>query len=344
MINLADLTYDELADYVKSIGESAFRAGQIFRRIAAGAECLDECTELSKALRERLSSEAEIRLPQIRRKLVSEIDGTVKYLFTLADGNLVETVVMRYRYGLSICVSSQVGCRMGCRFCASTLNGLVRSLTAGEIAGQIIAAQKDMGERIGSVVIMGIGEPFDNYDNFVKFLKIANDPRGLGIGWRHFTVSTCGLADKIERFAGEGMPINLAVSLHAPTDEQRRELMPVAKRFTIAEILSACDIYFEKTGRRVSFEYALAEGKNSDLASAAALVRLLRGRNCHVNLIPVNPVKERNLIRGSRKSVAAFMDYLNNNGINATLRRELGSDINASCGQLRNSEENRKEG
>ncbi|MGN1097798.1 MAG: 23S rRNA (adenine(2503)-C(2))-methyltransferase RlmN [Clostridia bacterium] len=338
MINLGDFTLEELTEYMKSMGEGAFRGKQLFRWINGGAEGLDECTNLSKALREKLSRQAEIYLPKIRRKLISKIDGTVKYLFEMKDGNLVESVVMSYHHGYSICISSQVGCRMGCTFCASTLNGLVRNLAPHEITGQIIAAQKDMGIRISNVVIMGIGEPLDNYDNIIRFLKNVNNPEGLGIGYRHITLSTCGLADKIRQLADEEIPVNLALSLHAPSDELRREMMPVAKAYSIAEVLSACDYYFEKTGRRVTFEYALAENKNSSMDCARRLAELLKGRNCHVNLIPVNPVKERSYVRGDKKSVTAFMDYLNKNGVNATLRRELGSDINASCGQLRNSE------
>ena len=335
--NLGDLTLEELTSYMKSMGEGAFRGKQIFEWISRGAESLDDCTNLSKALREKLGQSAEICLPTVRRKLVSRIDGTVKYLFGLSDGNAIETVVMSYHHGYSVCISSQVGCRMGCTFCASTLGGLVRGLAPNEMTGQIIAAQKDLGIRISNIVIMGIGEPFDNYDNVVKFLKIVNDPAGLGIGWRHITLSTCGLADKIRRFSGEGIPINLALSLHAPDDNLRREMMPVAKAYTIAETLAACDEYFEKTGRRVTFEYALSE-KNGNPAQAAALVRLLRDRNCHVNLIPVNPVRERDYVRTGKESVAAFAEYLNKNGVNATVRRELGGDISASCGQLRNGE------
>ena len=337
LLNLGDLTLEELTEYVRSTGESAFRGKQIFEWIARGAESLDDCTNLSKTLREKLSLAAEIYLPKVHRKLISKLDGTVKFLFELKDGNLVESVVMSYHHGYSICVSSQVGCRMGCTFCASTLNGLVRDLAPYEISGQIIAAQKDMGIEISNVVVMGIGEPFDNYDNIITFLKNINNQAGLGIGWRHITLSTCGLADKIRRFAEEGMPINLALSLHAPEDELRREMMPVAKAFTIEDTLTACDTYFEKTGRRVTFEYALSE-KNSSHDCAQKLVKLLKGRNCHVNLIPVNPVRERDYIRSDKKTVSAFMDYLNKNGVNATLRRELGADISASCGQLRNSE------
>lgn len=337
VINLGDMTLPELTEYIKALGESAFRGKQIFEWIAKGAESLDQCTNLSKPLREKLAGQAEIYLPAIGRKLVSALDGTVKYLFRLKDGNTVESVVMSYHHGYSICISSQVGCRMGCTFCASTLNGLVRNLTPHEMTGQIIAAQNDLGIKLSNVVIMGIGEPFDNYDNLIKFLRNVNDPAGLGIGWRHITVSTCGLAEKIKRFAGEGIPVNLALSLHAPDDGLRREMMPVAKAYTIAETLEACDYYFEKTGRRVTFEYALSE-KNGSLEWAQKLVRLLKNRNCHVNLIPVNPVRERDYVRTDKKNVSAFAEYLNSHGVNATLRRELGADISASCGQLRNSE------
>ena len=339
MIDLKDFEYDELTEYLKSLGEPKFRTGQIFSWLSRGAESYGEMTDISKATREKLEKETYVSTLKIREKYVSKLDGTVKYLFELPDGNCIESVVMRYHHGLTICISSQVGCRMGCGFCASTLNGLRRNLAPHEITGQIIAAQKDLGERISNIVIMGIGEPLDNYDNVIKFLRNVNNPEGLGIGWRHITLSTCGLADKMLRFAEEGIPIGLAVSLHAPSDELRREMMPVARKYSISEILAACEVYFEKTGRRVSFEYALAENKNSSLGCARELVRLLKGRGCHVNLIPVNPVKERSYERGSRRSTAAFMDYLNKNGVNATLRRELGSDINASCGQLRNSEE-----
>lgn len=337
-MNLGDLTLNELKEYIASIGESAFRAKQIFSWVHSGIEEANEMTNISKALRERLGEDFEVYLPQIARKLVSKVDNTVKYLMRLSDGNVIETVVMQYHHGRSICVSSQVGCRMGCSFCASTLGGLVRNLTPFEIEGQIIRAQKDLGERISNIVIMGIGEPLDNYDNTLKFIRNVSDENSLNIGVRHITLSTCGLPDKMRKLAGEDLPINLAVSLHAPTDEQRKAIMPVANAYSIAEILSACDYYYEKTHRRITFEYALVKDKNSSIGDAITLAKLLEGKNCHVNLIPVNPVTERGNVRTSPKETTDFVKTLQKHGVNATLRRELGPDINASCGQLRNNE------
>ncbi len=337
MTNLRDLTIEELTEFLKSMEESSYRGKQLFKWIHCGVESFSECTDLSKTLREKLQKESEITLPKVYRALTSKLDGTVKLLFELNDKNLVESVVMSYRHGYSICISSQVGCRMGCTFCASTLNGLTRNLLPGEIEGQIIAAQKHLGIRISNIVVMGIGEPLDNYVNIVKFLKNVNEPLGLGIGWRHITISTCGLVPEIIRLAKEDMPVNLALSLHAPNDVLRQKMMPVAKAYSIAQIMSACDFYFEQTGRRITFEYALSDTNDSP-ECAAELVKLLKGRNCHVNLIPINPVKERSYVRSSRERVIMFMDHLNKNGINATMRRELGSDISASCGQLRNAE------
>jgi len=337
-MNLGDLTKEQLKKYIVDSGQSAFRAGQIFKWIHSGVESVSEMTNIPLTLREKLSEDFEIYLPKVYKKLVSKIDGTVKYLLKLSDGNIIETVVMDYHHGKSICISSQVGCRMGCSFCASTLHGLERNLTPFEIEGQILRAEKDMGVKISSVVIMGIGEPFDNYDNIISFLKNVNDESGVGLGYRHITLSTCGLADKIRDFADEGIPINLAISLHAPTDEVRKVLMPVAKAYSLEKLMEACDYYFEKTHRRITFEYALVKGKNASGDEARELARLLKGRNCHVNLIPVNPVTERNNIRTNEKETYAFQKTLEGLKINATVRRELGSDINASCGQLRNNE------
>ncbi len=325
-----------LKEYVLGIGENAFRARQIFKWIHSGVQSADEMTNLPKTLREKLKSDFEIFLPQVYEKRVSAVDKTVKYLMRLSDGNIIESVVMDYHHGKSICVSSQVGCRMGCSFCASTLGGLVRNLSPFEIEGQVLSASRDIGERISNIVIMGIGEPLDNYENVVTFLKNVNDERGLNIGMRHITLSTCGIPDKIRQLALTVPEVNLALSLHAPTDEKRRAIMPVARRFSIEEVMGACDFYFEKTHRRVTFEYALVRGKNSSAGDAALLAALLRGKNCHVNVIPVNPVAERGNVRTTPKETKAFLDFLKNNGINATLRRELGPDINASCGQLRN--------
>lgn len=325
-----------LKEYVLGIGENAFRARQIFKWIHSGVQSADEMTNLPKTLREKLKSDFEIFLPQVYEKRVSAVDKTVKYLMRLSDGNIIESVVMDYHHGKSICVSSQVGCRMGCSFCASTLGGLVRNLSPYEIEGQVLSASRDIGERISNIVIMGIGEPLDNYENVVTFLKNVNDERGLNIGMRHITLSTCGIPDKIRQLALTVPEVNLALSLHAPTDEKRRAIMPVARRFSIEEVMGACDFYFEKTHRRVTFEYALVRGKNSSAGDAELLAALLRGKNCHVNVIPVNPVAERGNVRTTPKETKAFLDFLKNNGINATLRRELGPDINASCGQLRN--------
>ncbi len=335
-MNLGDLSFLRLKEYVLGIGENAFRARQIFKWIHSGVQSADEMTNLPKTLREKLKSDFEIFLPQVYEKRVSAVDKTVKYLMRLSDGNIIESVVMDYHHGKSICVSSQVGCRMGCSFCASTLGGLVRNLSPFEIEGQVLSASRDIGERISNIVIMGIGEPLDNYENVVTFLKNVNDERGLNIGMRHITLSTCGIPDKIRQLALTVPEVNLALSLHAPTDEKRRAIMPVARRFSIEEVMGACDFYFEKTHRRVTFEYALVRGKNSSAGDAALLAALLRGKNCHVNVIPVNPVEERGNVRTTPKETKAFLDFLKNNGINATLRRELGPDINASCGQLRN--------
>lgn len=337
-MNLGDLTKAELKEYIEKTGQKAFRTGQIFSWVHSGIESVDEMTNIPISLRHKLSEDFEIFLPTVYRKLVSKLDGTVKYLFKLSDGNIIESVVMDYHHGKSICISSQVGCRMGCSFCASTLHGLERNLSPFEIEGQILRAQKDLGEKISNVVIMGIGEPFDNYDNIIKFLKNINDESGVNMGYRHITLSTCGLADRIRDFADEEIPINLAISLHAPTDEVRRNLMPVAKAFSLEKLMDACDYYFEKTHRRITFEYALVKGQNASFGEAKKLAELLRGKNCHVNLIPVNPVTERNNVRTDEKETRDFQKALESMGINATVRRELGADINASCGQLRNSE------
>ncbi len=337
-MNLGDLTKTQLKEYIGKIGESSFRAKQIFKWVHSGIENANEMTNISKSLREKLSSDFEIYLPRVYKKLVSRIDGTVKYLFELSDKNIIESVVMDYHHGKSICISSQVGCRMGCSFCASTLHGLTRNLTPFEIEGQILRAQKDLGEKISNVVIMGIGEPLDNYDNIISFLKNVNDEDALNIGYRHITLSTCGLADKIYSLADENIPINLAISLHAPNDEVRKSLMPVAKAYSLSKLMDACDYYFDKTHRRITFEYALVKGKNASPEEARELANLISGKNAHVNLIPVNPVTERDNVRTDEKETFAFQKELEKLGINATIRRELGADINASCGQLRNNE------
>lgn len=339
---LLALTPQELAEWMLSVGEPKYRAKQLFPRLHKG-EAPSEISTLGKALREKLAASFSYHLPAVEVKLVSAIDGTVKYLFSLADGNCVEAVVMRYEHGNTVCISSQVGCRMGCRFCASTIGGRVRDLTAGELLGQVIAAQKDLGERISNIVMMGIGEPLDNYDNVLRFLRLVTCEEGLNIGARHISLSTCGLVDRILQLAEEDLAITLSVSLHAPDDETRSAIMPINNRWGVDALLDACRAYFARTGRRISFEYTLIAGKNDSTANAEKLARVLnrhlRTREqtmpIHVNLIPVNEVDETGFRRSGREAVAAFAKVLESRGIRATVRRKLGADINASCGQLR---------
>lgn len=335
MIDLRSMEYSELEEFLISLGEPKFRAKQIFIWLMQGVDDFSEMTNISKKTRETLSKEAYISKLSIKEKYVSKLDGTVKYLFELDDGNCIETVVMRYKHGLSVCISSQVGCRMGCGFCASTIGGLYRSLTAGEILNQVIYAQKDIGERISNIVMMGIGEPLDNYDNVIKFLHNVNHPDGLNIGYRHISLSTCGLVDKINKLAEEKLPITLSVSLHAPNNAIRDKIMPVNKKYRIEELINACKSYINTTGRRISFEYSLISGVNDSEENAYELASLLKGMLCHINLIPVNHVEEREFHKGDALSIKRFTDKLLSLGMNATVRRELGSDISASCGQLR---------
>ena len=335
MIDLKDFSLEELTEYLISIGEPKFRAKQVFAWLHKGAESFDEMTNLSKATREKLSKECYVSTLKIREKYVSKIDKTTKYLFELDDGNCIESVVMYYKHGISICISSQIGCRMGCNFCASTIGGLYPNLTAGEIINQIIFAQKDIGERISNVVMMGIGEPLDNYDNVVKFLHNVNNPEGLNIGYRHISLSTCGVVPKIYELAKESFPITLSVSLHAPNNEIRSSIMPVNKKYPIEELIKACKDYIDTTTRRISFEYSLISGVNDSIKNAEELAKLLKGMLVHVNLIPVNKIEERDYQKGNKEQIRAFQDRLEELGINATVRRELGSDIKASCGQLR---------
>lgn len=335
MIDLKDFEYDELTDYLKSIGEPKFRTEQIFSWLHKGAESFDDMTNLSKATREKLARECVVSTLKIREKYVSQLDKTTKYLFELPDGNCIESVVMYYKHGITICISSQVGCRMGCSFCASTIGGLYRSLTPGEILNQVIFAEKDIGERISNIVMMGIGEPLDNFDNVIKFLHNVNHPKGLNIGYRHISLSTCGVVPKIYELAKQNLPITLSVSLHAPNDEIRSSIMPINKKYHIDELIAACRDYIKVTTRRISFEYSLISGVNDSLENADELTELLKGILAHVNLIPVNKIEEREFHKGDKKQIRAFCDRLISHGINATVRRELGSDIRASCGQLR---------
>ena len=326
---------EELRQALSDMGEKPFRAGQLFSWLHRGAR-FEEMTNLSLDLREKLARDGIDQPVSVREKRVSRLDGTVKYLFSLPDGNCVEGVLMRYHYGATLCVSTQVGCKMGCRFCASTLDGCVRSLSAAEILGQVQCANRELGdERVHNIVLMGSEEPMDNYDQVVRFLHLVSHPDGLNVGLRHISVSTCGLVPQMRRFAEEGLPVTLSLSLHAPNDEIRRRIMPIAQRYTIAETLDACRYYIEKTGRRVVMEYALIDGVNASEANAEELADRLRGMQCHVNLIPLNTVKERNLKGVSEAQVQSFLRVLDGRHISATRRREMGDDIEGACGQLR---------
>lgn len=339
-IQLLGMTAEELERFVvEELGESKFRAKQISEWLSRGAD-IDGMTNLSAKLRQRLNEVAVANPVRILNSYKSKLDETEKFLYALGDGNIIEGVVMRYHHGDTLCVSTQVGCRMGCAFCASTLDGRVRNLTAGEILGQVVAAnghirQQDPERRIHNIVLMGSGEPLDNYDNVVKFLRLVNDPKGLNISLRNVSLSTCGLVRKMYDFAAEGLPVTLSLSLHAPNDEIRRRIMPVANAYPINEVLDACRYYVEKTGRRVIFEYALIKNVNCEMKHAEELARRLRGLQCHVNLIPLNDVKERNLEAPSKQDVAAFLKRLELKNISATVRRETGADIDGACGQLR---------
>lgn len=340
MINLLDYSCDDLKCLAKEFGQPEFRGKQIYEWIYRGAESFDDMSNLPKSFRETLSREAVINGVKICEKFVSNIDETRKYLLQLSDGNYIESVLMKYEYGYTICVSSQVGCKMGCKFCASTLNGWVRNLTPGEILGQVMCVQKDLGQRISNIVMMGIGEPLDNFDNVLKFIELVNADGGLNIGQRHISISTCGLAERICELAERKMQITLLISLHAPDDERRSQIMPVNNRYNISELMDACDFYIQQTGRRISFEYTLISGVNDNLTEADSLADLIRGKLCHVNLIPVNKVKETGFDKSSRQRVDEFRARLEKRGISATVRREMGSDINAACGQLRNQKSN----
>ncbi len=337
-IDIRSLTFGELSEEVCAMGLPAYRAGQIYQWLhEKQAASFEEMTSLPAALRSRMEERFELVCLRAVERKVSGIDGTRKYLFALPDGNVIESVLMRYKHGNSVCISSQVGCRMGCRFCASTLDGLVRSLRPSEMLEQIYRIGQDTGERVSHVVVMGSGEPLDNYDNLIRFIRLLTDERGLHISQRNITVSTCGLVPQMLKLAEEDLQITLALSLHAVNDGTRRQLMPVANRYPLDEVLEACHIYFQKTGRRMTFEYSLVSGVNDSAADADALARLLKDQHGHVNLIPVNPIKERDYVQSERKTVEAFKNHLEKSGINVTIRREMGRDINGACGQLRRS-------
>ena len=334
--DIKSLTYEELTAVMEKQGEKSYRAKQIYEWLHVKlAEGFDEMTNLSQTLRNSLKEEFSFTCLKTVGLQVSKLDGTRKYLFLLSDGNIIESVWMKYKHGNSVCISSQVGCRMGCRFCASTLDGLERNLLPSEMLDQIYRIQRDTGERVSNVVVMGSGEPMDNYDNVIRFIRLLSDSRGLNISQRNITVSTCGIVPGIRRLAKEGLAITLALSLHAPNDQVRRSLMPIANRYGLEEVLDACHEYFIRTGRRVTFEYSLVSGVNDNLKEAAALVSLIKDQHGHVNLIPVNPIKERDYVQSDRKAVEAFRKYLEDHGIAVTVRREMGRDIDGACGQLR---------
>ena len=332
---IKDFTFEELKKEMEKINEKPFRATQIWEWLyKENVSSFDEMTNLSIELRDKLKEKYEIGTYKVLRKLESK-DGTKKFLFDILDGNAIETVLMEYKFGKSICVSTQVGCKMGCKFCASTGIDFVRSLSSGEIVEQILAAQREENVKVSNVVFMGIGEPLDNYDNVVKSIKILNDPKGLNIGARHISISTSGLVPKIRQLADEELQCTLSISLHATTNEKRNEMMPVNKVYPIEELIEACKYYIEKTGRRISFEYALAKDNNDNIEDAKRLVKLLRGMIAHVNLIPINKIENGVYSKSTNENILKFRDYLNDNGIVATVRRELGTDIDAACGQLR---------
>lgn len=334
--DIRSYTFAELKTEMELLGEKAFRSKQIYEWLHIKlADGFEEMSNLSKALREKLEQQYEIRSVNMLERQVSEVDGTNKFLFCLKDGHVIESVLMRYKHGNSVCISSQVGCRMGCKFCASTIGGLERNLTASEMLGQIYQIQKITQERVSNVVVMGTGEPLDNYENFLTFIHLLTDEHGLHISQRNITVSTCGIVPNMKRLAEEKLQITLALSLHGSTQEKRKNLMPVANKYELSEVLKACDFYFEKTGRRITFEYSLVHGVNDREEDAGELARILKPRNCHLNLIPVNPIKERNYAKPTKKNAEFFKSKLEKSGINVTIRREMGSDIDGACGQLR---------
>lgn len=335
MKNIKDYNLDELTKELESIGEKKFRAEQIFKWLyVEKVKSFDEMTNLSLELRKKLKENFDICNFEIVKKLVSK-DGTIKYLFGLNDGNAIESVLMEYHFGKSVCVSSQIGCKMGCKFCASTGIPFIRSLTSGEIVEQIIAIEQDTGSKVSNVVFMGIGEPMDNFENVLNAIGILNNPKGLNIGARHISVSTSGVVPRIYEFADKDIQCTLSISLHSADDEIRSSMMPVNNAYNIEELMKACKYYIAKTNKRISFEYALAKDNNDNLQDAKKLVDLLQGMLCHVNLIPINKIDNGNYQKSSLENIIKFRDYLNDHGIVATIRRELGSDINAACGQLR---------
>ena len=337
-----DLTLSDITSWCEAKKLPKFRAGQIYKWLVGGVTNPDEMTNIPKNIRDELSNDFIMDGMTVINEFKSNIDDTVKFVYRLHDGNIIETVVMRYKTGLSVCISSQAGCKMGCTFCASAKAGFGRHLTSGEMLGQVILSGRHIGEKIHNVVVMGIGEPFDNYDNFIGFVKLANDPEGLNMGARHITVSTCGLVERIKQFTSLKLQVNLAISLHAPNDELRRQLMPVPSHYPLSELIAACRDYIKATGRRITFEYSLFDEVNDTFACARQLQSLLKGMNCHINLIAANEFPGSPYKRCRPKRIDAFRKSLEELGLNATLRREMGSDIMAACGQLRRGLEEQK--
>ncbi len=339
--DIKSLTLSQLKEEMEALGEKSFRARQLYEWMHVKlAERYEEMTNIPHKLLDQCRERYTYTVLKRIRMQESKLDGTRKYLFELADGNTVESVWMRYKHGNSVCISSQVGCRMGCRFCASTLDGLERNLLPSEMLEQIYAITRHTGERVSNVVVMGTGEPMDNFDNLLQFITLLTDENGLHISQRNITVSTCGIVPRMYQLADRHLQITLALSLHAATNEKRRELMPVADRYSLEELMEVCACYFEQTGRRITFEYSLVKDVNDTIEDAEQLIRLIKGLNCHVNLIPVNPIKERDYIQSERRAVEQFKEYLEKNGINATVRREMGRDIDGACGQLRRRHSN----
>ena len=339
MIDLKSMDLAELTEYFVAQGYPRFRAEQVFSWIHRGATSFDEMSNLSKDLREKLKETASLTYAKCLAKQVSKRDGTIKFLWQMPDGNAVESVFMEYRHGNTVCISTQVGCRMGCSFCASTIGGKIRDLSAGEMLEQVLRAQCDTGKKVSNIVLMGTGEPLDNYENVRKFLSLVNHPKGLGIGMRHISLSTCGLCDGIRKLAQEDLQITLSISLHAPDNETRDRLMPVNRKYPVEELIAACKEYYAKTSRRISFEYTMIHGVSDTLETAHKLAALLKGFPCHVNLIPLHPVEGKELSPSSPTEIAKFSKILEQSGLTVTVRRSLGEDIDAACGQLRSKTE-----
>lgn len=342
MNNILDFNLDKLKQWMRENKESEFRAKQIFDWIYKNIWDFDQMINIPKGTRDKLKNSFYIGIPEVVQSFKSKLDDTSKILYKYSDGNIIEAVIMKYKHGNSICVSTQIGCRMGCKFCASTIEGIVRNLSSGEILAQVLKAQEQIGERISNIVLMGSGEPLDNYDNILDFLELVNSDYGLNIGQRHITLSTCGIVPKIIQLADKNMQITLAISLHAPNDELRKSMMPIANKYSIDELIEACQYYINKTNRRITFEYALVNGGNDTKECGIQLVNLLKGMLCHVNLIPINEVREREFKKSSSNNVKNFYDILTKAGIETTIRREMGADIDAACGQLRRSYLNAK--